>query len=72
MCNRYKIVAGGGHPWSEIPMSEGGFSGTFLASNVIQVTVISGWNGLYGPMRPGGHTRHLELVMGAMPGSQWV
>ena len=29
-----------------------GFSGTFLASNVIKVTVISGWNGLDGSMGP--------------------
>ena len=27
----------------------------FLASNVTKVTVISGWNGSYGSMRPGGH-----------------
>ena len=44
----------------------------FMASNVVQVTVISGWNGLYGSMGPGGHVRCLDLVMGAMTGAQWV
>ena len=44
----------------------------FLASNVTQVTVISGWNGSYGSMGPKGHGRRLDLVMGAMPGAQWV
>ena len=44
----------------------------FLSSNVTQVAVISGWNGLYVSMRPQWYTTHLELVMGAMPGAQWV
>ena len=43
-------------------------SGTFLASNVTQVTVISGWNGSYGSMGPEGHIRSLVLVNRAMPG----
>ena len=44
-------------------MSEGGggFSGRLFASNVTQVTVISGWNGSYGSMRPRGHVRHLAF-----------
>ena len=56
-------------------MSEGGvISGTFLASNVTKVAVISGWNGLDGSMRPGGHVRCLDLVMvmGDLTGAQWV
>ena len=66
--------AGGGHFWPEIPMSEvwGGFSGKFLASNVTQKTVISGWNGLDGSMGPGGHIKCLDLVMGPLPGAQCV
>ena len=44
----------------------------FLASNVIKVTVISGWNGSYGSMGPKGHVQSLDLVMGAVPGAQWV
>ena len=44
----------------------------FLASNVTKVAVISGWNGLDESMGPVGHDRRLYLVMGAMPGAQWV
>ena len=44
----------------------------FLASNVTNVTVISGWNGLDGSMGPEGHIRCLDLETGAMPGAQWV
>ena len=44
----------------------------FLASNVTQVAVISGWNGLYVSMGPKGHDRHPALVMGAMSGAQLV
>ena len=69
MRNGSKAVTGGGHFWPEITMSEG-FSDTFLASNVTQVAVISGWNGSYGSMGPRGHTRRLEQVMGAVPGAQ--
>ena len=72
MRNGYKTVVGGGHFWPEIPMSEGGFSGTFMASNVTKVAGISGWNGLDGSMGPGGHVRYLDLETGAMPGAQWV
>ena len=43
---------------------------TFLASNVIKMAIISGWNRSYGSMRPGGHARCLDLVMGATPGAQ--
>ena len=50
MCNGYKTVAGGVHFWPGITMSDGEFSGTYLASNVTQVAVISGWNGSYGSM----------------------
>ena len=32
-----------------------GFSDTFLASNITKEAVISGWNGSYGSMGPGGH-----------------
>ena len=56
--------------WPEITMSEVGFSGTFLASKVTQVTVISICNYSYGPMGPKGHVRRLDLVMGAMKGAQ--
>ena len=49
-----------------------GFSGTFLASNVTELAVISGSNGLDGSMGPGGHARYLDLVMGDLPGAQWV
>ena len=44
----------------------------FLTSNVTKVAVASGWNGLDGSMGPEGHVRHLDLVMGGMPGAQWV
>ena len=44
----------------------------FLASNVAQKTVISGWNDLDGSMGPGGHIQSLDLVMGALTGAQWV
>ena len=44
----------------------------FLASNVTHVAVISGWNGSHGSMRPEGHVRRLDLVMGAMTDAQWV
>ena len=44
----------------------------FLASNVTKVTVISGWNGSYGSMGPEAHIQSLDLVMGAIPGAQWV
>ena len=49
-----------------------GFSGTFLASNVTQVTVISGWNGSYGSMGPEGHIRSLDVVMRVLTGAHWV
>ena len=49
-----------------------GFNGTFLASNVTQVTVISGWNDSYGSMGLVGHAGNLALVMGSMPSPQWV
>ena len=49
-----------------------GFSGTVLASNVTKVAVISGWNGLDGSMGHGGHVRYLDLVVGDLPGAQWV
>ena len=48
------------------------FSGTFLASNVTKAAVIPGWNDLDGSMGPGGHVRSLDLVMGDLPGVQWV
>ena len=45
----------------------------FLASNDIKVVaVISGWNGLDGLLGSEGHVRRLDLVMGALPGAQWV
>ena len=44
----------------------------FLASNVTQVAVISGWNSFYSSMGLVGHFKHLALVVGAMPGAQWV
>ena len=44
----------------------------FLASNGTKVAAISGWNGSYGSMGPGGHVRCLDLVMGAMTGAQWL
>ena len=44
----------------------------FMASNVVQVTVLSGWNDLCGSMGPGGHVRRLNLVMPAMTGAQLV
>ena len=46
--------------------------GTFMASNVPKVTVISGWNGSDRSMGPGGHVQSLDLVMGDLPGAQWV
>ena len=39
----------------------------FLASNVIKVTVFSGWDGSYGSMGPEGDIRSLDLVMIGMP-----
>ena len=54
------------------PHVGGGFNGKLLSSNVIQVAVVSGWNGLYGSMGPKGHVGHLDSVMGAMPSPQWV
>ena len=53
-------------------MSEGVFSGTCLASNVTKVAVMSGCDGLDGSMEPGGHIQNLDLVMGDLPGAQWV
>ena len=44
----------------------------FLASNIDQVTVISGWNDSYGSMRPKGHVRHLVAVIGGIPDAQCV
>ena len=46
--------------------------GMFLASNVPKVALISVWNGLDVSMGPGGHTQCLDLVMGDLPGAQWV
>ena len=43
------------------PHVRGGFSGGLFASNIIQVAVISCWNGSYGSMRPIGHVRHLAF-----------
>ena len=51
---------------------QGGFSGTFLPSNLTQVAAFSGLIGSYGSMGPRGHVIHLALVMGSMPGAQWV
>ena len=44
----------------------------FLASNVINVAGISGWNVLGGSMGPGGHIQSLDLVMVDLTGAQWV
>ena len=41
----------------------------FMASNVTKVAVISGWNGPYRSMGPGGHIRCLDLVMRALTGA---
>ena len=49
----------------------GGIGTPFLASNVAQVTVIYGWHGSYGSMKPEGHVRSLDLVMGAVPSAQY-
>ena len=49
-----------------------GFQGTFLASSVTQVAVLSGWNDSHGSVAPKGHVRHLDLVMGSMPSPQGV
>ena len=35
-------------------------------------TLIAVWNGSYGSMGPGGHIRCLNLVIGTLPGAQWV
>ena len=43
-----------------------------MSSNITHVAVISVWNDSYGSMGPGGHVRHLALVMGAMPSPQWI
>jgi len=40
--------------------------------NVTKVAGISGWNGSCGSIGPIVHGRRLDLVMGAMPGAQWV
>ena len=37
-----------------------------------EVTDISGRNGSYESIGPGGNVRCLDLVMGAMPGARWV
>ena len=47
---------------SKIPISEGKSRGTFLASNITQVAVISRWNDSYEPMRPKGHVTVTHLV----------
>ena len=44
----------------------------FLASNVTQMALISGWKGSYGSMGPEEHVRRLDLVIGALPGAQWA
>ena len=55
-------------------MSEGrgGFSGTFLASKVTQVAVVSSWNGSYQSMGLTRHVRYLALVMKAMRSPQCI
>ena len=61
--------------WSFLALNPhvgGGLSGTFFASAVTQLAVITGWDALYGSMGPGGHIRCLDLVMGGMTGAQWV
>ena len=66
-------VSGAGHFLSKIPISEGKpVAHSYLASNITQVAVISGWNGSYGSMRPGGHITHLAAVIGGIPDAQWV
>ena len=57
---------------AENPHVGGGLNGTFLSSNVTQVAGISGWNDLYGSMRPVGRVRRLALVNGSMTSPQWV
>ena len=49
-----------------------GLGGTFLASNVTKVIVISDWNGSYGSMGSKGHVRCQDLVMGVLTGAPWV
>ena len=66
------MVSGEDRFRSEIPMSEGGFSGGLVASNVTQMVVISGWYGSYGSMRPRGHVRHLAFGDRGQPSAQWV
>ena len=65
-------VSGEGHFLSENPMSDGGFSDGLFASNVTQVAVIYGWNGLYGSMGPRGHIGHLDFGDRGVPSAQWV
>ena len=36
------------------------------------MAVISGWHGLDESMGPGRHIQRLDLVMGDLPGAQWV
>ena len=43
-----------------------GLSGTILASNVTQMTVMFIFNDSYGSMGPTCHVRHLDLAIGAM------
>ena len=54
------------------PHVGGGFSGTFLSSNIVQVAGISSWNDSYGSMGPKGHVGYLALVTEAMISPQWV
>ena len=64
-------VSGEGH-FCQNSDIRGKISGTFLASNIAQAAVISGWNGPYESMTPRGHVRHLAAVIGDMSGAQWV
>ena len=56
----------------ENPLVCGGFRGRLFASKDNQMAAISGWNGSYGTMRPGGRVRHLTSVIGGMSDVQWV
>ena len=58
-----KAVAGEGHFWSKIPMSEKNSVAPSWPPMPPKL-FFSGWNGLYGSMGPWGCVRHLGLVMG--------
>ena len=68
-------VPNGGWRWSFLAENyhvRRGAQWPLLAYRATKVAVISSWNGWYESMTSNRHVRCLDLVMGIMPGAQWV